>query len=198
MSSRHDARGRGAFEDFNVYFDPKPIVPTSAPTCSPFHLVYSAMSSSFHQNTYTKNPVSHFWTWSAGLLGLLLFTGCPSQEQAPPLTPPPVADSVVPHDGGLHFDGRYYDSIEMTPRSPRTERELAIYNQLARLEMIKPYRNKKGQIVSTPKQPNDSIYEQIGEGNPSRGFANEAERLADIHRKIDSLKILEHIPPTPH
>jgi len=64
--------------------------------------------------------------------------------------------------------------------------------------MTKPYRNKKGQVVPLPKQPNDSIYEQIGEGQPSRGFANEADRLADIHRKIDSLKLLEHIPLSPH
>lgn len=151
----------------------------------------------FRPNTITTTPGSHFRGWSAALLGLLLLTGCPRQEQAP-TSPSPVADSIVPPDGGLHFDGRYYDSIEMTPRSPRTERELAIYNQLQRLEMTKPYRNKKGQVVPLPKQPNDSIYEQIGEGQPSRGFANEADRLADIHRKIDSLKMLEHIPLTPH
>jgi hypothetical protein len=155
----------------------------------------------FHQVSFTRTSGRRFQAWSASLFGLLLLTGCPKQE--PALPPPPIARDVVPPDGGLHFDMRYYDSIEMTPRSPRTERELAISTQLHRLKYAtKPLRNKQGQTLEEamhiPKQPNDSVYEQMGEGNPVRGFANEAELLADIHRKIDSLKVLEHIPLTPH
>lgn len=133
--------------------------------------------------------------WGTALLGLLLLTGCPSQESA--LPPPPQAKD---HD--LHFDMRYYDSIEMYPQSERTKRELAISTQLHRLEnATKPLRNKQGQTLEEamhiPKHPKDSIYTRIGDG-PLVGFANEAELLADIHRKIDSLKVLEHIPLTPH
>jgi hypothetical protein len=129
----------------------------------------------------------------AVLLGFVLLVQC-TQDPKPK---PPAAVAPL-KDNELHFDMRYYDSIEMTPRSPRTERELAIFLQLQRLDMTKPFRNQKGQIVPMPKQRNDSVYEQIGVGNPRRGFASEAELQADIHRKIDSLKVLEHIPLTPH
>jgi len=108
---------------------------------------------------------------------------------------------VVEEEKDLRFDRRYYDSIELPKRSPRTERERAIYNQLIRLDMAKPfYHNSKGELVPIPpKQPgdSDSVFEQTGD-EPVVGFANEAEQLADIHRKIDSLKVLEHIPLTPH
>jgi hypothetical protein len=93
---------------------------------------------------------------------------------------------------------RYYDSIEVYPQSERTKRQLAISTQLHRLEDVtKPIPNRQGKIVQIPKQKNDSVYEQMGYG-PVRGFANEAELLADIYRRIDSLKVLEHIPLTPH
>ena len=141
--------------------------------------------------TAPRGPARRSLVLGASLLGLSLLTGCP---QTPPQAPalPPAADNE------LHFDQRYYDSIDMKPRSARTERELAIFTQLQRLEMAKPPRNSKGKVLVLPKQSGDSIYEQIGEGNPARGFANETARLADIHRKIDSLKVLEHIPLTQH
>ena len=141
--------------------------------------------------TAPRGPAHRSLMLGAGLLGLTLLTGCP---QTPPQVPAPPQAA----NNELHFDKRYYDSIEMTPRSARTERELAIFTQLQRLEMAKPPRNSKGQVIVLPKQSSDSIYEQIGEGSPARGFANEMDRLADIHRKIDSLKVLEHIPLTPH
>ncbi|WP_046246151.1 hypothetical protein [Hymenobacter terrenus] len=132
--------------------------------------------------------------WGMGLLSLLLLTGCPTQEPTPPPPPPQAKDNE------LHFDMRYYDSIEMYPQSERTKRQLAISQQLTRLENETNPVRRNGKIVPMPKikMPNDSIYEQMGEGNPVRGFANRAELLADIHRKIDSLKVLEHIPLTPH
>ncbi|WP_156176288.1 hypothetical protein [Hymenobacter terrenus] len=128
------------------------------------------------------------YRWGMGLLGLLLLTGCPTHEPASP-PPPPQAKG-----NELHFDMRYYDSIEMTLQSERTKRERAIFDQLARLDMTKP--PPKHVRIKMP-DPTDSIYEHAA-GGPVRGFANKAELLADIHRKIDSLKVLEHIPLTPH
>ena len=122
----------------------------------------------------------------------VLLAGC-TPDAPPPPPPPPLAQN---HD--LHFDMRYYDSIEMEPQSERTKREAAIYKQLERLRMAQPHRNKQGKTVPMPKAPNDSLYEQIGEGKPARGWANAAERLADIHHQMDSLKVLEHIPITPY
>jgi hypothetical protein len=147
----------------------------------------------FHAFPAASISRTRFMAWGTSLFGLLLLTGCP---QSPPQTPP-QAQHPVAQDNDLHFDMRYYDSIEMTPRSPRTERELAIFIQLQRLKMTKPFRNKQGQIVPTPESPNDSVYTQIG-GSKAAGFANQAEEIADIQRKIDSLKVLEHIPLTPH
>jgi len=100
----------------------------------------------------------------------------------------------------LRFDERYYDSVQMPNQSPRTKREWAIYTQLTRLHLTLPPRNNQGELVPMPaKQPgeSDSVFE-INGGQPAVGWANEAQELADIHRKLDSLKVLEHIPLTPY
>lgn len=132
------------------------------------------------------------------LAAAVLLTGCPQHE--PP--GPPTAGDTDLHDGELRLDPLYYDSIEMHPQSARTQRQLAISTELHRLEYAtKPLRNKQGQTMEEahplPAEPNDSFYTRIGDG-PLVGFANKAQELADIHRKIDSLKVLEHIPLTPH
>lgn len=128
------------------------------------------------------------------LVALLLLSaalgGCPQ-------TPPPQATAPPPAPQELTFDRQYYDSISLPPpRSARTERQLAIFMQLQRLRMTQPYRTQQGQVVPTGEQSSDSVYEQLGVGQPRRGFANKAQELADIHRKLDSLKVLEHIPLT--
>jgi len=108
---------------------------------------------------------------------------------------------VVEEEKDLRVDPRYYDSIMLGNPSARTQRELAISDQLDRLHLAQPfYHNSKGELVPVPpKQPgdSDSVFEKAGD-EPVVGFANRAEQLADIHRKIDSLKVLEHIPLTPH
>lgn len=125
--------------------------------------------------------------WIIGLSGLTLLTGCP-QHSSP---------HVQAQDNELHFDKHYLDSLDQKPRSARTQRELAILMQLKRLEMLKPYKNKKGDTLLTSKQLNDSVYERTGDG-PLIGFRDEVAQRADVYRKIDSLKTLEHIPLTPH
>ena len=124
---------------------------------------------------------------------------CTTPEPAGLPQPPPVpAEKDLKPENDLTFDMRYYDSIEMTPRSARTERELAIFRQLNRLNDLRAHRQHDRETGVTPKPDTDSIFEQLGSGNPVRGFASRAEKLADIYRKIDSLKVLAHIPLTPH
>lgn len=122
------------------------------------------------------------------LLGAALLNGC---SQGPPT---PVAPTNKPATSTeLTFDRRYLDSLSAgPPYSARTQRQLAIMLQLKRLGMYTEprFRSKEG-------NPQDSIYEHVGDG-PLVGFANRAEHLADIHRKMDSLKVLENIPLTPH
>ncbi len=120
------------------------------------------------------------------LMGLMLLTGCP---QAPPQSPTPPKAA----DNELHFDKRYLDSLD-GPRSARTQRQMAIYGQLRRLEMAK--RTTKSTIAGQ-KAPNDSVFDSTN-GGPLLKFPNKEAHLADIYRKIDSLKVLEHIPLTPH
>ena len=139
-----------------------------------------------------RGPARSLFPLGTGsLLGLVLLTGCPQAPPKPP-TPPPAADNE------LHFDKRYLDSIDMEPRSARTERELAIFIQLKRLENIKQdLLNAEGVLVPLSQQPNPPFDESIG-GGPTKHFAGKAEALADIYHKIDSLKVLENIPLTPH
>jgi hypothetical protein len=138
-----------------------------------------------------RGPTRRSFILGTSLLGLTLLTGCP---QTPPQipTPPQTADKE------LHFDKRYLDSLD-GPRSARTQREMAIYTQIRRLEMSKNprFRAKDSIELLKIKEPNDSIFESAG-GGPLRGYRNQAALDADIHRKIDSLKVLEHIPVTPH
>lgn len=122
----------------------------------------------------------------------LTLLACTSPEPAALLQLPPI-----PPENDLKFDMSYYDSIDMTPRSARTERELAIFGELQRLDMIRDFRKHDREKGVTPEPDTDSVSERMGDG-PLLGFANKAERLADIYRKIDSLKVLEHIPLTPH
>lgn len=138
-----------------------------------------------------RGPARHALLLGTSLLGLALLTGCP---QTPPQTPAPPQAA----DNELHFDKRYLDSIEMKNRSPRTERELAIFTQLLRLERIKrDLQNAEGKVVPLSQQPNPPYDERIGDGDLVH-FEGKSEALADIYRKIDSLKVLEHIPLTPH
>lgn len=137
-----------------------------------------------------RGPARRSLVLGASLLGLTLLTGCPqTPPQAP--TPPQAADNE------LHFDKRYLDSLD-GPRSARTQREMAIYTQLRRLEMSKNprFREKDSTERLKMKQPNDSVFERAG-GGPLRGYRNQAALDADIYRKIDSLKVLEHLPIIP-
>ena len=139
-----------------------------------------------------RGPARSLFPLGTGsLLGLVLLTGCPQAPPKPP-TPPPAADNE------LHFDKRYLDSLD-GPRSARTQRQMAIYGQLRRLEMVRnPLFRAADSIARLKmKEPNDSVFDSTN-GGPLRGFPNEAAQLADIYRKIDSLKVLEHIPVTPH
>ena len=129
---------------------------------------------------------------ASSLLAAATLTHC---HEKSPVTRQP---SPLFKDHDLHFDMRYYDSIDMDHRSARTERERAIFTQLQRLEDIeKDFLNAEGKLVPLSQQPNPPIEESIG-GGPVRHFAGKAEELADIYHKIDSLKILEHISPAPH
>lgn len=162
---------------------------TLYPSTKPFTMFHSVRMNV--AGTAPRGPAHRSLMLGAGLLGLTLLTGCPQTPPQVP-TPPQAANNE------LHFDKRYYDSIEMTPRSARTERELAIFTQLQRLERIKEdLLNAEGQLVPLSQQPNPSIDESIG-GGPVRHFAGKAEALADIYHQIDSFKVLEHIPLTPH
>lgn len=111
---------------------------------------------------------------------------------------PPGAILSHDHDGALHFDERYLDSQDVRPQSARIQRELAIQTQLRRLSLVKmdstehPERWIKSQPFSK-----DSVFEHVN-GGPLIGYPNEQAYLANIFRKIDSLKTLEHIPLTPH
>ena len=128
------------------------------------------------------------WAVGAGLLGLTLLTGCPQ-------APPPPAPAV---ENDLRFDTRYLDSLD-GPQSARTQREMAIYGQLGRLELAKRSNSRYKHLIDSTgkKDPTDSVFDSSN-GGPLVGFPNRAAHFADIYRKIDSLKVLEHIPLTPH
>lgn len=148
----------------------------------------------FSQAPSLKTSPRRWLAWGTGLLGLVLLTGCP---QTPPEAPPQPQHPLTKNNT-LHFDMRYYDSLEIPPRSARTERELAIYIQLTRLEYIEEdLLNAEGKLVPLSQQPNPSIDESMA-GGPVQHFAGKAELLADIRHKMDSLKVLEHIPLTPY
>lgn len=108
---------------------------------------------------------------------------------------PPGAILSRDHDGGLYFDERYLDSTDTEPEaswSARSQREMAIFMQLKRLSVA-----KRGIVAAGAAAGKDSVWEQVGNG-PLVGYRNEAGAFADIYHKIDSLKVLEHIPLTPH
>ena len=122
----------------------------------------------------------------------LTATACTAPEPAALPQPPPSLE-----ENDLKFDMRYYDSIEMTPRSARTERQLAIFRQLQRLDMVREFRKHDRERGVTPEPDTNAIYEQVS-GEPAVRFPSKAAALADNYRKIDSLKVLENIPLTPH
>lgn len=102
------------------------------------------------------------------------------------------------HEGGLYFDERYDDSTHVHPRNARIQRQLAIETQFSRLGLAR--RRASDKDPSRPGAPpitSDSVFEGVS-GGPLIGYASEQVLLADIYRKIDSLKVLEHIPLTPH
>lgn len=98
------------------------------------------------------------------------------------------------HDGALHFDERYLDSIDIKPKSSwsaRTRREIAIYGELNRLELVK----------ESLRKPSVKLTDSVSMGKPGEmavRYRSNAVLLAEIYRKIDSLKVLEHLPVTPH
>ena len=140
----------------------------------------------------------------AGAL-LVLSSGACNRQAA---TPPAAARTVVSRQAqarviqrairdpevGLYFDEAYLDSLDHPPYNERIQRQLAIRIQLTRLRLEvyadEDYKDKKVSLA-------DSIYEGAGDDRPRIGFANRAAHLADIYRKIDSLKVLEHQPLTP-
>jgi hypothetical protein len=121
-------------------------------------------------------------TFCCGIL-MILLAGC-SQSS------PPQIETAIPDAFGLHFDRRYLDSISIgPPYSARTQRQMAIYVQLTRWNSLKsPYHHVDG-------GSNDSTVEFVG--GKRKAFATRAAHLADIRRKIDSLKVLERIPLNP-
>ena len=124
----------------------------------------------------------------AASIGLALLVQC-SQESKPARD---LTLGAPPKDGELHFDERYLDSLYV-PRSSfsaRTWRELAIRHQLTRLKLAR--------IPSPVGEPEGPVSTQTEVDGPTVVFPNEAADLADIYRRIDSLKVLEHLPVTPH
>lgn len=108
---------------------------------------------------------------------------------------PPGAILSRDHDGGLYYDERYADSTDVRPISARTQREIAINTQLRRLHLARLGEDPTS--LTATAETIDSVYEQVN-GGRLVGYRNVTAQLADIHRKIDSLKVLEHIPLTPH
>lgn len=139
------------------------------------------------------------------LAAALLLAGC---HQPAPEAPPaqdsdraaalagrsPGAYLSPDHDGALYYDLRYLDSTDTEPKatwSARTRREMAIKQQLRLLDMA----NRPPVRPTAPGH--DSILVQ-GENSSLIPYPSKAEWRADIYRKIDSLKVLEHLPITPH
>lgn len=158
---------------------------------------------------------------AAPLVAALLLSGLsacdPRAPVAKPGTPgevparPPGARLSPEHDGALHYDLRYLDSFSVKPWSARTQRELALARQLRRLDMAKwsakQQAKRDSATAKNPVQPNgstavsDSVWDtpfHDGVDGHLVGYPNETARMADIYRRIDSLKVLEHIPLTPH
>lgn len=130
------------------------------------------------------------------ILIVLLLTGWIAVSWIRRVPYPPRTVPVA--DNELHFDMRYIDSID-NPRTERSKRELEIWHQLARQKLARPLLARYGLQSDTTGQyqRNDSTTEQIGEG-PFVRWRSKAAWRRDINRKIDSLKVLEHLPITPH
>lgn len=132
------------------------------------------------------------------LLPLLLLAALALNAwRQPPLPKPPTS---IPYyaDKDLHFDPRYYDSLD-NPRTERAKRERAILHQLSRQKMARPLVSYYGFRHDTTGDyySHDTVYEHVG-GGPLVRWKSQAAQRQDINRKIDSLKILEHLPLTPH
>jgi hypothetical protein len=136
----------------------------------------------------TPRDLARRWlALSRSLLGLTLLIGC-SQGPPNPANVPEAKPQAT--DNELHFDERYLDSLD-EPRSARAQREMAILWQLKRLKMVR-------RSTYDPTAPNDSVFDQPVAGSPLVGYLNDSAQLIDIYRRIDSLKVLENIPITPH
>lgn len=149
---------------------------------------------------------------SAGLLGLLLVLGSCQHDAASPDHAAQMEQSIRAaeaakvartaagpilsrrHDGGLYFDERYLDSIDAgPPYSARTLREKEIDKMLGWLDLVQmPIPSDFGEH----ENPNDST--SLSSGSETIQFANRQQKLKYIYHRIDSLKILENIPLTPH
>ena len=133
------------------------------------------------------------------LLVLLLFGSVSSSCTQDPVThtdsPPATTTEQQSSLVDLKFDRRYLDSIAAgPPYSERTRREMAIEDQLRRLELYK--RSLKAtNLDGTPiGDKGESVTELVRDKYTT--FPNHAAQLADIYRKMDSLKVLEKIPLT--
>ena len=139
-------------------------------------------------------------------LSLGLLTSCHEESTQSAAVPqqigspqrPPGAILSRDHDGALYFDERYLDSQDVRPPSARIQRELAIQTQLRRLSLVqRALAEPPTHNASAPPITSDSVFENVN-GGPLLGYPSEQAHLADIYRKIDSLKVLEQIPVTPH
>lgn len=131
---------------------------------------------------------------AGGLLVVATLTRC-HEETAVSQQP----TSKVPVAKELHFDP---DSLEFNSLHPnaRVLRQRAIYFALNRLKSVRD--TEKGNIDGHPipaeaLDPNAPITEGIGNG-PHITYPNFAAYKADVEHDIDSLKVLEGIPLTPH
>ena len=135
-------------------------------------------------------------SWLSVSVGLLV-SGC-RYEHNQEVQSAPKGGAILSkeHDGALYFDERYLDSQDVRPQNARIQRQWAIYTQLRRLDLSKQAA-KASVSHAGPAPTSDSVFEHVN-GGSLVGYANEQALSADIYRKIDSLKKLEHLPITPH
>lgn len=133
-------------------------------------------------------------------LAMAMLTQC-REKTSVSQQPVPTQQSIFkgPLAKELHFnlDSMADDSPHPTARALR---QLAIYHALSRLKNVRD--TEKGNIDGHPipaeaLDPNAPITEGIG-GGPKITYPNFAAYKADVEHDIDSLKVLEGIPLTPH
>lgn len=139
-----------------------------------------------------RGPSCRLLAAGAGLLGLLASCTGPTKP-AQAVQPAHTTPRIPLTNRELVFDERYLDSISAGPPfSAGTQRQMAIQFELDRLD-----------LANRPMSPeldalDDTIAMQAKANGPLVKFPNKAALLANIYRRIDSLKTLEHNPLTPH